>query len=187
MPERLGLSSASMVDLSFCEKKTFYDNFQFYFADVILHLKPCGLRVRLRGRVLFPSETEIRKLHCFNMDLNDILWNPSNWIGNAARPTLLTHRKCRKNTQHIDLLKLISEVYINMIEWKYKNNNAKTLSDRVIFRGCWGTMTGSLGRAGCIISLSIKKLEEKVKSPPCQPRLSKSPLCAPWQPQAVRE
>ena len=148
MPERLGLSSASMVDLSFCEKKTFYDNFQFYFADVILHLKPCGLRVRLRGRVLFPSETEIRKLHCFNMDLNDILWNPSNWIDNAARPTLLTHRKCRKNTQHIDLLKLISEVYINMIEWKYKNNNAKTLSDRVIFRGCWGTMTGSLGRAG---------------------------------------
>ena len=114
MPERLGLSSASMLDLTFCEKKTFYDNFEFYIADVILHLKTCGLCVRLRGRVLFPSATEIRKLHCFNMDLYDILWNLRNWIGNAARPTLLTHRKCRKNTQHIDLLKLISEVYISM-------------------------------------------------------------------------
>ena len=31
---------------------------------------------------------------------------------------------------------------------------------------------------GCIISLSIQKLAEKAKSPPCQPRLSQSPLCA---------
>ena len=43
--------------------------------------------------------------------------------------------------------------------------------------------------AGGIISLSIKKLAEKAKSPPCQPRLAQGPLplCAPWQPQAVRE
>ena len=44
-----------------------------------------------------------------------------------------------------------------------------------------------IARPGCIISLSIQKLAEKAKSPPCQPRLSQSPLCAPWQPQAVRE
>ena len=36
-----------------------------------------------------------------------------------------------------------------------------------------------------IISLSIKKLAEKAKSPPCQPRLSQGSLCAPRQPQAV--
>ena len=40
---------------------------------------------------------------------------------------------------------------------------------------------------GCIISLSIQKLAEKAKSPPCQPRLSQGPLCPLWQPQAVRE
>ena len=38
---------------------------------------------------------------------------------------------------------------------------------------------------GGIISLSIKKLAERAKSSLCQPRLSQSPLCAPWQPQAV--
>ena len=37
-----------------------------------------------------------------------------------------------------------------------------------------------------IISLSIKKLSEMAKSSPYQPRLSNSPLCAPWQPQAVK-
>ena len=42
-------------------------------------------------------------------------------------------------------------------------------------------------RPGGIISLSIQKLAEKAKSPPCQPRLSQGPLCPPWQPQAVRE
>ena len=38
-----------------------------------------------------------------------------------------------------------------------------------------------------IISLSIQKLAEKAKSPPCQPRLSQGPLCAFCQPQAVTE
>ena len=41
---------------------------------------------------------------------------------------------------------------------------------------------GTWGSPGGIISLSIKKLAEKAKSPPCQPRLSHGPLCAPWQP-----
>ena len=47
-------------------------------------------------------------------------------------------------------------------------------------------VSGNSGPAG-IISLSIKKLAEKAKSSPCQPRLSQSPLCAPWQPQAVKK
>ena len=50
-----------------------------------------------------------------------------------------------------------------------------------------GSMRGHGVTPGRIISLSIKKLAEKAKSPPCQPRLSQGPLCAPWQPQAVRE
>ena len=63
----LSSSSASMFDLYFYETKTFSGDFEFYIADVILHLKTCGLCVRLRGSILFPSSTKIWKLHCFKM------------------------------------------------------------------------------------------------------------------------
>ena len=45
----LSSSSASMFDLYFYGTKTFSGDFELYIADVILHLKTCGLRVRLRA------------------------------------------------------------------------------------------------------------------------------------------
>ena len=59
----LSSSSASMFDLYFYGTKTFSGDFELYIADVILHLKTCGLRVRLRGRILFPSSTKIWNSH----------------------------------------------------------------------------------------------------------------------------
>ena len=49
----------------------------------------------------------------------------------------------------------------------------------------WVDKLGQTLCSGGIISLSIKKLAERAKSPPCQPRLLQCPLCEPWQPQAV--
>ena len=56
-----------MFDLYFYETKTFSGDFEFYIADVILHLKTCGLFVGLRGRILFPPATKIWKIHHFIM------------------------------------------------------------------------------------------------------------------------
>ena len=64
----------------------------------------------------------------------------------------------------------------------FKNIFAPKIYPKLSWAGC-----DCGGGPGGIISLSIKKLAEKAKSPPCQPRLSQGPLCLLWQPQAVRE
>ena len=76
-------SSASMFDLYFYETKTFSGNFEFYIADVILHLKTCGLRVRLRGSILFPSSTKIWKLP--GVPVHDLLLGAKQGHGGLPR------------------------------------------------------------------------------------------------------
>ena len=110
-PEMLISSSASMFDLYFYETKTFSGNFEFYIADVILHLKTCGLCVRLRGRILFPSATNIWNLHCFIMTQITFYQNPSFANDYAVIIFAVTHRYCQK-LQHTDFPNLISEASI---------------------------------------------------------------------------
>ena len=108
----LSSSSASMVDLYIYGNKTFSGNFEFYIADVILHLKTCGLFVRLRGRILFPSVTKIWKLLCFKMIYMTFFYNISFAHDNAVILFTSMHQKCQKlvKLQHIDFPNFISEI-----------------------------------------------------------------------------
>ena len=122
-PEMLSSSSASMVDLYIYGYKTFSGYFEFYIADVILHLKTCGLCVRLRGRILFPSATNIWNLHCFIMTQITFYQNPSFAYDYSVIIIAITHRYCQK-LQHTDFPNLISEASIWLwVAWQISRYN----------------------------------------------------------------
>ena len=66
--------------------------------------------------------------------------------------------------------------------YKLSPHLLRTLWSQPVTPWCCSAAVLQSPSPACIISLSIKKLAEKAKSPPCQPRLSHSPLCAPCQP-----